>query len=77
MDGREEEPRRGKRPLQFRLAAAFGIMAAVSVLFGTLRWLGVPPEASMIVLVVLVASVLGAVALVVVIAQAASHDEDP
>ena len=72
----DEDHRKGERPLQFRLTTALGIMAAVSVLFGTLRWLGVPPETSAIILVVLLVSVLGAVALVVVIAHAAPHDDD-
>jgi hypothetical protein len=73
MDGDDHD---GQRPLQFRLTTALGIMAAVSVLFGTLRWLGVPAQASMLILVVLLVSVLVAVTLVVVIAHSADSDDD-
>jgi len=65
-DEGEELPR---RPLQFRLSTAMGIMAGWSVLFATLRWLGVPPEACTVILVVLTVSVAAAVALVVMLAQ--------
>lgn len=73
MDGEKHDR---QRPLQFRLTTAMGIMAAVSVLFGTLRWLGVPAQASMLILVVLLVSVLVAVTLVVVIAHVDDRDED-
>ena len=61
-------------PLQFRLRTVFAITIAFGLLFGTLRWLGVPEPASFLVLVVLAASVLAAVALVVVIAGTEKED---
>lgn len=72
MTENEEEPRGrpGPRPLQFGLAALFGITAAVAALFGTLRWFGVPPRTSGLVLVILVLSVAAAVGLVLAIAAA-------
>ena len=64
--GGPQSPRRP--PLQFSLRAMLIITAAVAVLFGTLRTLGVSPLASTIVLVILVISVLAALGLVVAIA---------
>ena len=61
-------------PLQFGLRTIFAITIAFGLLFGTLRWLGVPEPASFLVLVVLAASVLAAVALVVVIAGTEKDD---
>ena len=63
-DHREHRP----APLQFRLRTMFVITAACCLLFATLKWLGVPPVASLVVLVVLAVSVLAAIGLVVVIA---------
>jgi hypothetical protein len=57
------------QPLQFRLRSLLGITVAVALLFATLRWLGVPPQASLIVLVVLTVSLAAAVGLVAVIAH--------
>ncbi len=54
----------------------FGITAAVCVLFATLEWLGVPPVASVIVLVVLGVGAVAAIALVVVIAGSVTGEED-
>jgi hypothetical protein len=71
-DDQSETPR--PPPLQFRLRTVFAITLALGVLFGTLRWLGVPELASFIVLVVLAVSVLAAVALVVVIAGGEKDD---
>jgi Flp pilus assembly protein TadB len=55
--------------IQIRLSTLLGITAAVAVLFGTLRWLGVPPRASLLVLVVLMAGAMAAVGLVVILAR--------
>jgi hypothetical protein len=71
-DDQPETPR--PPPLQFGLGSVFAITVAFGLLFGTLRWLGVPELASFIVLVVLAASVLAAVALVVVIAGGDKED---
>jgi len=71
----ESKGRRGPRPLQFGLAALFGITAAVAALFGTLRWFGVPAPTSGLVLVILVVSVAAALGLVLAIAAAMKeHD---
>jgi uncharacterized membrane protein AbrB (regulator of aidB expression) len=56
-------------PLQFRLRSLLGIAVGVCLLFGTLRWLNVPPRASLIVLVILGVSVAAAVALIAAIAS--------
>ncbi len=71
-DDQPETPR--PPPLQFGLRTVFAITVAFGLLFGTLRWLGVPELASFIVLVVLAASVLAAVVLVVVIAGEERED---
>jgi hypothetical protein len=52
------------------LTGAFGLV------FATLNWLGVPPHAGLIVLVVLAVSVPAALALVVAIAASADGEED-
>ena len=69
------EPGTRRPPLQFGLRAVLMIMVAVSLLFGTLRWLDVPAQASAVVLVILIFSVAAALALVVAIAGAA--DDEP
>ena len=76
MPDNEKPARFRKPPLQFTLPALFGITAALAVLFGALSWLGVPPLASFIVLVVLTVSVLAALGLVVVIAHSVTGEED-
>jgi len=60
--------------IQIRLSTLLGITAAVAVLFGTLRWLGVPPRASLLVLVVLLAGAVAAVGLVVILARSLAPD---
>ena len=60
-----------RAPLQFSLRALFGITTAVAVLFGLLRWAGVPPKVSVLVLVILSIGSAAAVGLLVVIAGAA------
>ncbi len=68
-------PGRPRSPaIQIRLSTLLGITAAVAVLFGTLRWLGVPPRASLLVLVVLLAGAMAAVGLVVVLARSLAPD---
>ena len=62
-----------KPPLQFSLRAMLAITFAVSLLFGTLRWLEVSPLASTIVLVILMVSVVAALGLVVAIAHASDR----
>ncbi len=55
--------------MQFGLRSLLGITVAVSLLFGTLRWLDVSPRASAMVLLIVVVSVIAALGLVVAIAQ--------
>jgi Flp pilus assembly protein TadB len=73
-DGPEQESRQDKPPLQFSLRALLMLPVAVGLLFGTLRWLGVPPLANAIVLVILVVSVAAALGLLA--AVAAADDEE-
>ena len=63
-------------PLQFRLRALLAIMVAVSLLFGLLLWLNVPPLASGIVLAILMVSVVAAVGLLWAISASSGGDED-
>ena len=71
-ENENDSPRRP--PLQFGLRGLLGAAVAVAILFGTLRWLDVPPFASAVVLVIVIVSVAAAAALVVAIA-AASDDQ--
>jgi hypothetical protein len=69
-----------RRPLQFGIGTLLGLAAAVSLVFGTLRWMGVEPWAGMIVLAILIVSFLAAIGLIVAIdrstaAPANSDDE--
>jgi hypothetical protein len=64
----------GRRPLQFSLRSLLLLMVAVSVLFGTLRWLGVSPLGSGMVLVILIVGALAAVGL---LAAIAGGDDEP
>ncbi len=59
----DEPPEHAARPLQFRISALLVLTAVVAALFGLLRWVGVPPEAAAVVLVVLVAGAIAAVGL--------------
>jgi hypothetical protein len=54
--------------IQIRLRTLLVITAAVAVLFGVLRWLEVPPQASLIVLAILGVGAAAAVGLVAIIA---------
>jgi hypothetical protein len=69
----DEEPPR--RPLQFSLRSLLMAMVVTAVLFGTLRWLGVSPFASGVVLVILMLGIVLAVALLVAIAGGADGDD--
>jgi Flp pilus assembly protein TadB len=73
-DEHEPEPRPPKPPLQFSLRTLLALPVAVGLLFGTLRWLDVPPLASVIVLVVLIVGVVAALGLLAAIA--ASDDDE-
>ena len=74
-DQSDHKQQTGRRPpLQFGLRAVLWIMVAVSLLFGTLRWLDVSPSASAMVLVILIVSVAAALGLVVAIAAARDDD---
>jgi uncharacterized membrane protein YdbT with pleckstrin-like domain len=70
-----KDKRSSKPPLQFGLRTVLLMAVVVALLFGTLRWLEVPPLASAIILVILVVSVAAALALVVAIA-AGGEDEN-
>ncbi len=63
-----------RRPLQFGIGTLLGIAVAVGLLFGTLKWLEVPPAASALILVIVGVSVAAALGLVVAIAGAADDD---
>ena len=72
------------RPPQFHLSTLMGVTAAVAVLFGTLRWLGVPDEAAYLVLGLLVVCGLAAGGLVLSLRsslmdfhQDDSHSDEP
>ncbi len=62
--------------MQFGLRAMFAVTAALAMLFGVMSWLGVPPVARFVVLVVLAVSVPAAIALVVVIAGSVSDEKE-
>ncbi len=72
-DQHRPEPRR-RPPLQFSLRTLLTLPVAVGLLFGTLRWLDVPPLASAIVLAILVVSAAAALGLLAAVA-AADDDE--
>ena len=62
-------------PLQFGLSTLLGMMVAVSVIFGLLRWLDVPARVGYLILVVLVASSLAGLGLAVMIARWTTDDD--
>jgi Flp pilus assembly protein TadB len=64
-DSTDDPPRRP--PLQFSLRGLFIVTTAVALVFGTLRWLGVSPEASGFILVVLIIAAAAAAGLMVAI----------
>ncbi|MEN6448949.1 MAG: hypothetical protein ABFC96_00520 [Thermoguttaceae bacterium] len=57
-----------RRPLQFSLRALLTLPIVVGLLFGTLRWLGVPPLGSLIVLAIIIVSAAAALLLLVALA---------
>ena len=63
-------------PLQFGLRTLLGATTGTAVLFGVLRWLDVPPRASLMVLVVGGAGAAAALGLVVVITRWATGEDD-
>ena len=69
------DDQQSRRPLQFSLRSLLMAMVVTALLFGTLRWLGVSPFASGVVLVILIVGVAMAVALLVAIAGSADGDE--
>jgi hypothetical protein len=62
-------------PLQFGLSTLLGVMVAVSVIFGVLRWLDLPAWVGYLVLAVLVASSLAGLGLAVMIARWTPEDD--
>jgi hypothetical protein len=68
--GQEERPPNGppaRPPLQFSLRAMLALTAALALVFSVLRWIGAPPQASLLVLVLLGACAAAAIGLVAVI----------
>ncbi len=63
-------------PLQFRLRSLLVGAVVIGLLFGALRWLEVPPRASLILLVILTVSGAAAVGLLVAIAGSQPPDRD-
>jgi cobalamin biosynthesis protein CobD/CbiB len=64
-------------PLQFGLSTLLGVMVAVGLIFGVLRWLDLPPWVGYLILAVLVASSLAGLGLAVMIARWTSDDDPP
>ena len=67
-------------PLQFNVRTLLGVTAAFGLVFGVLRWIGAPPQVSLLVLVLMGVTVVAAIGLVVVLAGAASrppHEPPP
>ncbi len=63
-------------PLQFGLSTLLGVMVAVSLIFGVLRWLDLPAWVGYLILAVLAASSLAGLGLAVMIARWTT-DDDP
>lgn len=63
-------------PLQFNLRTMLGVTVAFALVFAVLRWIGAPPEVSLLVLVLMAVTVVAAVGLVVVLAGAAPRAPD-
>ena len=64
-------------PLQFGLSTLLGVMVAVSVIFGTLRWLDPPAWVGYLILAVLAASSLAGLGLAVMLARWTGDDDQP
>jgi hypothetical protein len=63
-------------PLQFDLRTMLAVTAACGLVFSVLRWIGAPQQVSLLVVVLLVASVMAAIGLVVVIAGSVSQSRE-
>jgi hypothetical protein len=74
-DDREPEPKRQRPPLQYSLRTLLTLPVVVGLLFGTLRWLGVSPLASGIVLAILVVSAVAAIGLLATLAGADDDEQ--
>ena len=64
----------GTPPLQFSIKALLGVTAALAVILGTMKWLGVSPQTSTIVLVVLAVAAVAAIGLIIAIAGSGPED---
>ncbi len=73
----EDQPQQKRPPLQFGIRAVLAVTVGAALLFGLLRWLEVPPQASYVVLAVLVASAIAAVGLLLAIAGSDADDDEP
>jgi hypothetical protein len=62
-------------PLQYGIKTLLGLMVAVGLIFGTLRWIGASEQTSYVVMGILAASLLAAVGLIVAIANIGGDDE--
>ena len=62
-------------PLQFGIKTLLGMMVAVGLIFGTLRWIGASEQTSYIVMGILIVSLLAAVGLIVAIAKIGGDDQ--
>ena len=62
-------------PLQFTVRALLGMMLAVGLIFGTLRWIGASQQTNFLVLGILIASLLAAVGLIAAINNIGGDDE--
>jgi hypothetical protein len=61
--------------LQFGLSTLLGLMVAVSLIFGTLRWLDPPAWVGYLILAVLAASSLAGLGLAVMLVRWTDDDE--
>jgi len=75
MSSESDERPAPRRPLQFGIGTLLMLAVAVSVIFGSLRWMGATPVAALIVLLILAVAVPAAVALVVVIGRMDRDDQ--
>jgi hypothetical protein len=61
-------------PLQFGIKTLLGLMVAVGMIFGTLRWIGASEQTSYIVMGILVVSLVAALGLIVAISKIGGDD---
>jgi len=62
------------RVLQFGLRSLFGLAIAVAVIFGTLKWVGVGPRESLLIMLILIVGGLAAVGLIAAIVSSLRGD---